>query len=64
MMFEKYADIVSVEDMMRMLNLGKSTIYALLKSNQIRHVRVGKKYIVPKKAVVDFVNGLCYTDTG
>ena len=63
-MFENYNDVVSVEDVMRMLNLGKSSVYALLKTEQIRHVRVGKRYLIPKKAVIDFIIGSCYTDTG
>jgi excisionase family DNA binding protein len=62
--FKDYQDIVSVEDIMRMLNLGKSSVYTLLRTNQIYHIRVGKKYIIPKQAVVDFVNGVCYNDTG
>lgn len=63
-MFKKYPDIVSVEDIMRMLNMGRSSVYELLRSNSIRSVKAGKKYIVPKQAVIDFVCGVCYNDTG
>jgi excisionase family DNA binding protein len=56
-MFQKYPDIVSVEDIAEMLNIGKSSAYSLLQSNQIRHVRVGKKYIIPKRAVIGFLGG-------
>ena len=62
--FENYPDIVSVDDIMSMLGIGKSSVYGLLKSNLIKHVRVGKKYIIPKLAVIDFINGACYNDTG
>jgi excisionase family DNA binding protein len=61
-MFADYRDIVSVEDIMGMLNLGKSSIYSLLRSHQLRHVRIGTKYIIPKQSVIDFVTGMCYTD--
>lgn len=64
MMFQNYPDIVSVEDIADMLNLGKSSVYSLLQSDQIRHVRVGKKYIVPKQAVIDFVSGVRYDSVG
>jgi len=47
---------------MQMLHIGKSSVYELLRSNQIRHVRVGKKYIIPKSAVIGFVNGVCYNN--
>ena len=62
--FESYSDIVSVDDIMCMLGIGKSSVYSLLKSNQIKHVRVGRKYIIPKQAVIDFINGVCYNNTG
>ena len=62
--FTSYQDIVTVADIMNMLNLGKSSVYDLLRTKQIRHVRVGKKYLVPKQAVIDFVNGLCYNEVG
>lgn len=54
-MFSKYEDIVSVEDVMGMLHIGKSAVYSLLKSKTIRCVRVGRKYIIPKKSVIKFL---------
>jgi len=60
-LFEKYPDIVSIENLMEMLHLGKSKVYNLLQNNQIRHVRVGRKYIIPKLSVVGFLNESCYT---
>lgn len=54
-MFLEYEDIVSIEDIMKMLHIGKSAVYTLLKSGKIKSVRVGWKYIVPKKSVADFI---------
>lgn len=54
-MFSKYEDIVSVEDVMGMLHIGKSAVYSLLKSKTIRCVRVGRKYIISKKSVIKFI---------
>lgn len=39
-----------------MLKIGRNSAYSLLKDGVIKSIRVGKKYIVPKQAVVDFVN--------
>lgn len=58
-MFNNYPDIVSIEQIMAMLNLGKSSVYSLLKSSHIRHVRVGRKYIIPKQSVIDFLAYPC-----
>ena len=59
-MFEKYPDIVTVDNLMEMLHIGKSSAYALLQQNKIRHVRIGKKYLIPKHAVVGFLDDSCY----
>ncbi len=54
-MFSEYDDIVSVEDVMEMLHLGRVTVYNLLKSGRIHTLRVGKKYVIPKKSIIDFL---------
>ena len=54
-MFSKYDDIVSVKDVMEMLHLGRVTVYNMLKSARIHTLRVGKKYVIPKKSVIDFL---------
>jgi excisionase family DNA binding protein len=59
-MFEKYPDIVTIQNLMEMLHIGKSSAYSLLQQNKIKHVRVGKKYVIPKQSVVGFVNDFCY----
>ena len=62
-MFNSYPDIVSVEQVMKMVGIGKSSVYTLLRTNRIRHIRFGAKYIIPKKSVIDFVTGVCYNNT-
>ncbi|MDR1688819.1 MAG: helix-turn-helix domain-containing protein [Clostridiales bacterium] len=61
-MFESYNDVVSVEELMKMLHIGKSSAYSILQNNQIKHVKVGKKYIIPKKSVISFLEGICYNE--
>ena len=62
MLFNNYPDIITVSQLAKMLNIGKSSAYALLQKNRIHHVRVGKKYIIPKSAVLDFIGGMCYNN--
>jgi len=61
-MFENYPDIITISDLMTMLNIGKSTAYSLLQSGKIHHVKVGRKYVIPKQSVIAFVAGLCYNE--
>jgi excisionase family DNA binding protein len=49
---------------MAMMRIGKSSVYNLLQTMQLKHVRVGKKYIIPKQAVIDFLNNPWYNYTG
>lgn len=53
--FSKYNDVVTVENVMEMLHLGRVTVYSLLKSGRIHTLRVGKKYVIPKKSVIEFL---------
>ncbi len=59
-MFSNYPDIVSVPQVCQMLGIGRNSAYDLLHADQIQHVRVGKKYIIPKQAVIGFLNQSCY----
>lgn len=54
-MFTEYNDVVTVEEVMEMLHLGRVTVYNLLKTDKIHTLRVGKKYVIPKKSVIDFL---------
>ena len=53
--FAEYDEILSIEDVMEILHIGKNSVYSLLKSNEIRNIRVGKRYIIPKKSIIDFL---------
>ena len=53
--FAEYDEILSIEDVMEILHIGKNSVYSLLKSNEIRNIRVGKRYIVPKQSIINFI---------
>ena len=44
-----------VEDLMPILGIGRNTAYELVRSGQIRSIRVGRKIRVPKDAVATFL---------
>jgi len=50
-MLNKYSDILTVEELCEVLRIGKNTAYRLLKSNEIKSVKIGKIYKIPKKSV-------------
>ena len=54
--YSEYSDIVTVDEVMKMLRLGKNTVYKLLKDDEIMNVKVGARYIIPKQSVIEFVS--------
>lgn len=55
MLFSEYDDVVTVDDVMKMLHIGKSNVYKLLRDNSIKTVKVGKRFIIPKRSVIEFL---------
>lgn len=55
MMFKEYNDVVTVDDVMNMLHIGRNNVYKLLNDNSIKTVKVGKRFIIPKSSVIEFV---------
>lgn len=54
-MFDSYPDVVSVEEIQQMLRIGKNAVYQLLKDGTIKSIKAGKRYVVPKKYIIDFL---------
>jgi len=54
-MFTKYPDVVTVEQLCTMLNVGKNTAYHLINQNVIRSVKVGKINKIPKINVIRYL---------
>lgn len=45
------------EEVAPMLGIGKNGVYALIKSGELRSIRVGRKFLIPLSAVDEFLNG-------
>lgn len=54
-LFNGYKDIVSVNELCEMLNIGKNTAYELLQSGAIKSIKIGKVYKIPKKYVQEYI---------
>lgn len=55
-MFSNYPDVVTVNDIQKMLGVSKTSAYMLVKDNIIKTVRIGKKYIIPKQSVINYLS--------
>jgi len=54
-MFEQYNDVLSVEQLMQALGIGKNTAYDLLNNGDIQAFRIGKIWKISKEALEDYV---------
>lgn len=55
-MFPDYPDVVSPEQLQKMLGgIGKTTAYKLLRGGKIKSVRLGRKYLIPKICVIEYL---------
>lgn len=54
-MFQGEPDVLTVPDVIRLLRIGKNSVYKLLKDGTISSIKQGKKIIVPKVCLVEFL---------
>lgn len=55
--FSDYPDAVGFEQYRQMLGLGKNKAYEILQSGKIPYRRNGKKYIIAKMHIIDYLLG-------
>ena len=54
-MFEKYKDIVTVDELCEMLNISRNLAYRLLKAKKVQGIRVGRAHRIPKTNIIDYI---------
>ena len=47
---------LKVKEVSEELQVGKGLVYRLIRSKKLRSIRMGNKYLVPRDALVDFLN--------
>lgn len=57
-MFEKYPDVVEVNDLRVMLGgISKKLAYRLLADQENRSVKIGRTYKIPKVCIIEYLMG-------
>lgn len=54
-MLQEYPDIMNFNQFKDSLGIGKNKAYELLKSDEIKHFRIGINYKIPKQAVLNYI---------
>jgi excisionase family DNA binding protein len=55
-MLESYGDMLSVEDVMEILGVGKNATYELFRTKEIQAFRLKNRWKIPKQAIIDYIN--------
>lgn len=53
---DSYSDVLTVNDVMNILHIGRNKAYELLRSKVIPSIRIGKKYVIPKNLMIEFLS--------
>lgn len=54
--FDELPLTLRVEELMPILGIGRNTAYELVRSGQIRSVRIGRQLRIPKGALQEYLN--------
>lgn len=54
-MFENFKDVLTAEDVCKALQMGRNTVYKLLQSKEIKSIKIGRKYFIPKEFLIDYI---------
>ena len=49
-------EIMQFEEVMEYLNIGKNTLYGILKSGELNAFKIGKVWKIPRKSVEEYIN--------
>ena len=55
--YEDLPTILTVEDLMSFLGIGKNSAYNLVRSGRIKSIRIGRQIRISKEAAIAFVQG-------
>ena len=55
LMLNSYPDVMSIDEMCKALSIGKKTGYKLLQTGQIRCLKIGRAYRMPKINLLEYL---------
>lgn len=60
-MLGKYPDVLTVEQVAQILGIGKNSAYKLINENMIGHKKIGRKLLIPKICMIDYLESARYS---
>ena len=53
---QDYSDIMTIDDVVNYLKIGRSKVYSLLTSGEIKAMKFGKIWRIPKESIKDYID--------
>ncbi len=54
-MFSNYPDVVSIEQLQEMLDVGRNTAYRLINEKKIKSINIGRVHKIPKVYIIEYI---------
>ena len=55
-LFADYPEIISVSQLMKLLQIGKVLAYKLIEDKKIKAIKIGRDYKIVRDSVIEFIN--------
>lgn len=52
---DNYPDVLTVDDIIEILMIGRNKTYQLIKEGRIKTIRIGRKHRIAKKILIDYI---------
>jgi excisionase family DNA binding protein len=52
---ERSARLNEIEDVMARLKVGRSTVFGIVASGELRSVKIGRRRLIPESALLDYI---------
>lgn len=62
-MLEQYGDILTIEELCKILKVGRNRVYELLETKRIKGFRIGRPWKIPKISVENYLKEQTGADT-
>ena len=59
-LFESFPDVMTIKDLQKALQIGRSKAYELVSNGDIYSFHIGNAVRIPKKCLIDYISDQCY----